>query len=259
MLKIGDVFDTKQGEIVITRREGTGQKYHIKFKESGFETTSYQQTILKGTPVDITRPHPNKYYGVGYTGVGKYKVLEHRKCSSVWSDMLKRCYYKGVVDTRSKGVGSNRYQNLSVKVCDEWMNMQTFAEWFYNQKREDQWHLDKDIINPGSKVYCPENCVFIPAEINTVLVTCNARRGDLPLGVSREKRDGRFRVIVSRGPRKGLIYQGGFSTPEEAFLWYKRHKEEVIRSVAQEHFDSGNIQRNVYDSLMNWEVVPFPE
>lgn len=33
------------------------------------------------------------------------------------------------------------------------------------------WHLDKDILLKGNKVYSPETCAFVPAKINSLLIS----------------------------------------------------------------------------------------
>ena len=43
-------------------------------------------------------------------------------------------------------------------------------------------------------------------------------------------------------------------TPEEAFLAYKKAKEEYIKEVAQEYYDSGKIDQNVYDALLRYQT-----
>lgn len=37
--------------------------------------------------------------------------------------------------------------------------------------------LDKDILNKGNKVYCPENCIFVPRRINNLFTKSNRVRG----------------------------------------------------------------------------------
>ena len=49
------------------------------------------------------------------------------------------------------------------------------------------YHLDKDILVKGNKVYSPETCCFVPQEINSLLVTSVRSRGDQPIGVSYNK------------------------------------------------------------------------
>lgn len=48
---------------------------------------------------------------------------------------------------------------------------------------EKYWHLDKDILVAGNKIYSPETCLFVPNRINSLLIR-GVKTGPLPLGVS---------------------------------------------------------------------------
>ena len=52
----------------------------------------------------------------------------------------------------------------------------------------------------------------------------------------------------------GKRFIGYYVTPEEAFLAYKKAKEEYIKEVAQEYYDSGKIDQNVYDALLRYQI-----
>lgn len=44
-------------------------------------------------------------------------------------------------------------------------------------------------------------------------------------------------------------------TPEQAFYFgYKPYKETIIKQVAQEEYDKGNITEKCYEAMMNYEV-----
>ena len=68
--------------------------------------------------------HPN-VYNIGYIGEGKYKSRidgKVTKCYKTWSHMLERCYNKE----------KEKYHNyIDCYVCEEWLNFQNFAEWYY--------------------------------------------------------------------------------------------------------------------------------
>ena len=63
-------------------------------------------------------------YEKGVCSKGKYKSKingKHTKEYLVWRSMISRCYNKDYH-------GYNNYKD--VEVCDEWLDFQTFAEWF---------------------------------------------------------------------------------------------------------------------------------
>ena len=145
-----------------------------------------------------------------------------------------------------------------VEVCKEWLNFQNFAEWcetqeFFNVKDDKGkvFHLDKDVLVKGNKVYSPETCSFIPSEINSLLTSAKRSRGKYPIGVYYKK--GLMKPFVSQvNLGNGQNRLGSFSTPEEAFLAYKTAKEAYIKEVAEKW--KGKIDDKVYEALINWEI-----
>ena len=141
-----------------------------------------QYTSIKyGT---ITNPNYKFLYKRGYLGQGVYKVgsegkvLKHYK---IWYNMFLRCYDEKVQEKQPS------YKRCFVD--EQWHNFQNFAEWFdknYNPEIMEGWHLDKDILVKGNKIYSPETCCFVPQEINTLIISCKAKRGELPIGVSKK-------------------------------------------------------------------------
>jgi hypothetical protein len=49
-------------------------------------------------------------------------------------------------------------------------------------------------------------------------------------------------------------YIGFYKNEEDAFLAYKKAKELYIKDVAQEYFNKGEIDKRVYDALINYKV-----
>ena len=109
------------------------------------------------------------------------------------------------------------------------------------------WHLDKDILVKGNKVYSEDNCVFIPQRINNLLLKVDKARGKDLLGVFYREDKGKF--MCSCSP-KG--YLGLFNNSQEAFVAYKNYKEALIKSVANEYKD--RLDQRVYQALINYTV-----
>ena len=79
--------------------------------------------------------------------------------------MLERCYSQKTQEKHTT------YKECSVS--EEWYNFQNFAEWMdknYNYETMQKWHLDKDILFKGNKIYSPERCAFVPQEINVLFL-----------------------------------------------------------------------------------------
>lgn len=191
---------------------------------------------------------------VGYLGIGEHTTTVDGKNTQTytrWKHMLSRCY-----DPKDKRY--HRYGGRGIAVCKEWHNFQTFATWVVSQPNYDKegFQLDKDLRIKDSKEYSPKTCSFVPTNINNLLIYTNSKRGDYPVGVSVSGK--KYRVQCKNNDGKYLSL-GYYSTPEQAFQAYKEYKESLIKQIVKEEYEKGNIIKEVYDNLMIYEVVPFPE
>ena len=113
----------------------------------------------------IKNPYDKTMGGVGYIGVGKYKLhnedLSNTPAYDAWTTMLMRCYIR-------KDKSPTYYGDVTV--CDEWLCYQNFAEWYYSHTYpipdNERLHLDKDIKHPKCNEYAPKNCMLVPQRIN---------------------------------------------------------------------------------------------
>ena len=184
--------------------------------------------------------------GVGYNSKGIYKAKEAGKNTvayNVWNNMLKRCYNK-----------SNHQHQPTYTDCTvhpDWHDFQVFAKWFSEHKYSDLgYQLDKDLLFEGNKIYSPDFCCFVPAELNSLLTSCSRVRGEYPQGVNLDKRCGKYQAKISlNGIRKNL---GHFSCPQEAYEAYKTTKEAYVKERALHWRD--RIAPEVFDALMAWKL-----
>jgi len=183
-------------------------------------------------------------FGVGYNSGGIYETTNNRKHSkifSLWQLMMQRCY--------SEKYHIRRPTYIECYVCEEWKDYQKFAEWC-SVNYVEGWHLDKDIILKGNKMYSPNTCAFVPKEINLLFLRRQARRGKYPIGVCWDKQMLKFRSIYKiKGKHKTI---GLFNTPELAFNAYKLAKEKLIKEVADEYKD--RIINEIYYSMHSYKV-----
>ncbi len=184
--------------------------------------------------------------GVGFNSGGKYKTRvdgKVAKARTAWYNMLSRAYcpkYHAVNPTY-----------IGCSVADEWHDFQDFAEWFENHEYSNHgYQLDKDLLIPNNKVYAPDLCVFVPRQLNTLLLACGAAKGDLPQGVSFDKQGNKFRAqIYIDGKKKNL---GRFDTEQEAYNAYKAAKEANVKRMANHWQD--RIASDVFNALMLWSL-----
>ena len=216
----------------------------IQFLNTGFETTVELGSIRNGYVKD---PYAPSVFGVGVSGT-KYPSRVNgvqTKEYVLWQSMLKRCYS----DTLKK-----KYPTyIGCGVSDNFKSYEYFYEWCHNQVgfSNKGWQLDKDLLVKGNKVYSESTCVFIPSEINSLLINCTASRGEHLIGVYWSKTANAFVSRVSRN-KGGSEHLGYFNTEIEAFNAYKKAKEAFIKEQAEKW--KGKIDDRAYEALMNYTV-----
>lgn len=184
-------------------------------------------------------------YGVGYNPKGDHKTKMESKAAraySAWMNMLKRCYDSNTQLKRPTYIGCS--------IAKEWHNFQNFAGWFYNHPYSDlNYDLDKDLLLCDNKIYSSDTCCFVPAELNKLLNSNAASRGELPQGVHWNKE--RYKAQISLdGKRRHLGY---FDSVDCAYNAYKNAKEAYVKEKALEWQD--RIAENVFQALMDWQLT----
>ena len=163
----------------------------------------------------------------------------------IWHGMIQRCYDRKFQDEHPT------YKDCTT--CEDWKYFSNFQKWFSEPDNgyKKGYHLDKDILVKGNKIYSPQTCCFVPVEINSLFTKTNKLRGDLPIGVQHYA-NGRYRVFLQyRGYPK---YLGVFDDKHEAFMVYKKAKEAYIKEMADEYYALGKITQKVYDAMCKYNV-----
>ena len=245
---VGKVCKSKSsGDFKILKYIDTAN-VEIQFLKTGFETVAQLGHIRNGNVKD---PYSPSVFGVGVSGT-KYPVKINgviTKEYDLWHSMLRRCYS----DTSKKKYPT--YEGC--EVSDNFKSYEYFYEWCHKQVgfgddvNGNQFHLDKDLLVKGNKVYSESTCVFIPREINQLLVKRTASRGEHLIGVHWSKTNKAFVAQVNKGKGK-RDYLGYFKTEIEAFNAYKIAKESFIKEQANEW--KGKIDVRAYEALMKYTV-----
>ena len=216
----------------------------IQFLKTGYETSVTLGNIRKG---EVKDPYLASVYGVGLLGT-KYPSKINgvtTKQYGLWVNMLKRCY--------SDAYKKKHPTYKDCEVSENFKSYEYFYEWCNKQIGfgNEGWHLDKDLLIKGNKVYDENTCIFIPSEINSLLTKREASRGENLIGVYWDKKANAFKASVNKnkGKREHLGY---FNTEVEAFNAYKTAKEAFIKEQANKW--EGKIDERAYKALMNFEV-----
>lgn len=242
---VGKVFKTNKGGDCVVLKYNNSNDVIVKFiDDREFTTSARLVSLRKGNVKNFLSP---TLFGVGYLGAGKYvssvngvKTLAYVQ----WHGMMRRGYCPKLKSKHLSYVG--------VEVCEEWHNFQVFAEWYVNHRFYGLgYHLDKDLLVKGNKVYSPDTCCLIPVELNTFLNDNPAVRKSLPLGVTKRTIGNNYQAAMSiENTRKHLGY---YKTPEEAHQAYKKAKEAFVKERAK--FWMGSVEESVIEALMNWKVT----
>ena len=185
---------------------------------------------------------------VGYLGSNLELKTSYngKKCPiyNRWFSMLERCYSKKVHERFPTYVGC--YTSDDFKDYSKW------RKWYDNyQYKHDGWQLDKDLLVKGNKIYSSETCVFLPREINQILVKRTVSRGKYLIGVCWSKTNRAFMAQVNKNKGKSE-HLGFFNTEIEAFNAYKVAKESFVKEQADKYKDM--LDPRAYSALQNYVV-----
>lgn len=242
-IEVGDMFQANEGGSVTVIEYRNSREVVIKHNDRyGHVATVTAGQLRNG---EVKNPYRRSVYGVGFVGVGEHTTYingKHTPAYKTWRGMLKRCYDPKYHARNPTYIGCS--------VSAEWHNFQNFAEWFEKQYRADGFELDKDLLAAGNKVYSADTCVFIPQQLNKLLNDRGNAHGDLPQGVTRDRKGYRARLRIDGKQH----YLGTYVTPEEAFQAYKKAKEANVKRMAEKW--RFLIEHCVYIALLRHEVKP---
>lgn len=205
-----------------------------------FEQVVRNHLIGKGCPSckrnNLKKVIHGKYYN-DYEG----KIWDNNSGKMIqsyihWLNMIKRCENKEYQDKYPTYIGST--------MCHEWWSFKNFKEWF-DKNYIEGWHLDKDLIVKGNKVYSPATCCMLPPEINTCLTTNKKNRGKCLIGVYEYKK-GKFASTYHRE------YLGVSKNQEDLFFRYKEKKEAYLKSLAEKY--KNKISNDAYNALYMYQI-----
>lgn len=242
-ISIDDIFTTNQGCTVRVIGYLSSKKVLVKYNDD-FNHRVYvtAQNLRNG---NLKNPYRPNIYGVGFFGVGEFRGSFDGKPTpeyDAWRSMLARCY-----DSKTHKV---RPTYIDCSVDSNWHNFQVFAKWYVNHQNYGLgYHLDKDILIDGNKVYSESTCLLIPLEINCLLGNTVSGR-ILPAGVTYNKSKGMYEAQL--GIRGASTYLGSFDDPDEAHKAYVIAKERMVKDSAKKW--ASVIGGRAFDALMAWRV-----
>jgi hypothetical protein len=147
-------------------------------------------------------------------GVGNKDVVPIEEgIFKAWSAMLHRCYGNTMRSRKT-----NCYDG--VEVCHEWLTFSNFQSWAKTRYKKGL-QLDKDILCRGSsKIYSPDTCLFVTAEINNFLSCVKRTERETPVGVQVVDKKNPYMAFISK--KNKTINLGYYDNPKDAHnAWLK--------------------------------------
>ena len=210
-VRVGSTFRSKGfGEFKIIEDLFNG-RMRVRFSGTGFEANPTVSNIIRGKVKDYYYPNA---FGVGFLGAKPSK--EDSVARNAWQDLMKRAYSKK---------WEKKYPTYKgVTTIKAWHDFREFRRWFILNHRPD-YHLDKDLLKPGNKVYGPKTCVYLPQRINKIIMPIQMKNIPLSTGVTNKK--GKFHSSVKSNGK--TIHLGSFDTEKEANQAYKEFKASILK------------------------------
>ena len=237
---IGKVYPTTSFGDVKVIKYFNYKEVMVEFLNTGNRAIFRAYHIKHGRCRDKFAP---SVFGKGIVGdnITKIKGVT-TKLYNLWGGMLERCY--------STTLHKKYPTYIGCSVSEDWLYLDNFKEWFYIHYKEG-FELDKDLLVEGNKLYSEDTCVFVPKTLNNLIKYNNTlKQKDLPTSV--RTYSGKFYSYTS--DRKCL---GSFSSPEDAFMAYKKWKEDRICSLAKHYLEEGSISIELYNVLISYEVKDY--
>lgn len=248
--RIGEERYNKQGCLlkIIEYKDNKNIIVEFQDKYRGKVHTEYDN-FKKGA---VKNPYYPSVFGAGMIG-NKYpsrKDNKNTKEYKAWQNMIKRCF-----DEKTKNENPT-YKDVTC--CDEWLLFENFYEWLHKQENFGRWYngskwcVDKDILVKGNKVYSPTTCCLVPHNVNMLFMKQNDRRSHFCIGVYKDKN--KYVARCNNPFTNKCEHLGTYFTLEQTFIAYKEYKENLIKQVAQDEYNKGNITKLCYETMMKYQV-----
>ena len=240
-MTVGSVHKTNEGGKAIVVEYINSFNVVVMFQGyDATDTVTVQTSALRAG--SVKNPMHPSMRGVGYIGIGDYvsrcetldgSIGQPAPVYRAWGSMMNRAY--------SQEFKTEHPTYTNVTVCSEWHNFQTFAAWYCRQHgmnpEATDYHLDKDLLVKGNRIYSPSTCCLIPAAINAMvhsLIHVDLDSDDtygLPHGVQ-QCAEG-FYVKVSMNGQAHYLH--GFKTPHSASRAYKALRIVAIQELLDQY------------------------
>ena len=123
-----------------------------------------------------------------------------------------------------------------------------FEKWF-DKNHIEGYHLDKDLLIQGNRVYSSETCCFIPAYINALIVEKSKSVDGCEAGVTKRRKKGSQEYNGLYNVTIGGTYLARTRNLKEANSLYKEFKTLLFEEVADKYEESKMLTSEQADKL----------
>lgn len=178
--------------------------------------------------------------GIGIMEIGEFMANNKNPLYVRWSSMLRRV-------TQPSG---QYISYAKTKIDPRFVAFQEFCAWAVNQIGFDKagWQMDKDLLSSGDHIYGPDNCVFIPSELNQLLAFA---KKEPKVYISSY---GEYSVLInSKHYEKGYKRLGPFKSKDSVIDAHRREKQRLITLVANKYREE--LDPRAYNALLTFYGV----
>lgn len=165
-----------------------------------------------------------------------------------WRSMIDRC--------KPGGKWQSKYPTyIGCEASQLFLSPDSFIEWSTTQPGGGLpgYQLDKDLLNPGNKLYSEDSCVYLPQGLNKFLTDKESIRGQFPRGVHYNKVVNKLCAKVSIDGKN--THLGYFNCPDKAFNAYKNAKEAHARIWAERLKSDYESDPRAIEALLKYTVI----
>lgn len=254
-----DVYQNKLNEIFSDRIEVFGSDFYFYNKKQPF--LCKEHGYFEATPCELIRKNRvgcrqcgresfrSRMIGTSfYTGKVKsqYKLVygvgvrdDHissdrkiTKTGRLWHGILGRCFGENNKD---------KFKTyIDCSVSEDWLVYSNFKRDIESMVGygEEGWHLDKDILFKGNRLYSRETCCFVPQHINARFKRSSKNNTGLPSGVQIRNSGKTVKYISTCNDIDcNKVYLGRFETIDEARIAYVHAQHNVILEMVDLYED----------------------
>lgn len=206
------------------------KRYICEFLENNYQTVAHRSNILRGGIKNNYIPY---VFNIGFLGEINEYIFDN-EYYWLWHDMLKRCYDKNYLNRQ------NTY--LECSVHNDWLNFSNFNKdvnlivGFEEMKKHNniKFELDKDILIHDNKIYCLENCCFVPKDINVFFCNIKTTNTSGYEGVSYHKASNKYQASIGiLGKRE---YLGVYLNEITAYKVYHKAKLKALEKLLNNEY-----------------------